>query len=155
MRKLFPGFLLCLTAASAFVAQSPVPASSSERIVTAGQVNGTWRYSNRYRTNVFKIWALGQQKLKVEFAGTYQYKNPLGMQISSGSGIARIEGDTAIFRPDNTDLAPDQECKVTMQFTKGTLIVDQEGDCFGVNVLAAGTYRRVSRAKPKFEEFEQ
>ena len=153
MKKLFLSLLLCLITASAIVAQSPVPGSNAERIVTAGQVNGTWQYGGKYRNNIFRIWALGQQKLKVEFVGTYQYKNPLGMQDSSGSGIARIEGDTAIFRPDNTELDPDQECKVTMQFSKGKLIVEQEGPCFGVNVIASGTYRRVSRAKPKFGEF--
>jgi hypothetical protein len=71
----------------------------------------------------------------------------------TGSAIARIEGDTAIFRPDG--LNEDEECKITMRFTKGKLIVEQEGICgFGHNVWAAGTYRRVSKTKPKFEESE-
>ncbi len=153
MRKLFFSFLLCLITASALVAQSPVPGSNAARIVTAGQVNGTWQYRGKYRNNIFKIWALGQQKLKVEFFGTYQ-QTPLGLNDGSGSSIARIDGDTAIFRPDDPYLDPDEPCKITMQFTKGKLIVKQEGVCgFGLNVGALGTYRRVSTAKPKFGEF--
>ena len=70
----------------------------------------------------------------------------------SGSGIGRIEGDTAIFKP--TDLDLDEGCEIRMRFTRGILIVEQEGLCgFGLNVGASGTYQRVSRAKPKFGEF--
>jgi len=94
---------------------------------------------------------LGQQKLKVEFVGTYQYKTPSGPMANtgSGSGIAQIEGDRAIFRP--TEIEADEECKIEMRFTRGKLIVKQEGACgFGLNVTAAGTYRKLSRTKPKF-----
>jgi hypothetical protein len=42
--------------------------------VTAKQVNGTWRY----RQNEFKIWALGEQKLQIEFSGIFEYKNAYG-----------------------------------------------------------------------------
>lgn len=152
MKKLFPGLLLCLTMVSTLVAQSPVAGSAPQRIVTAAQVNGTWKY----RGNIFNIWALGQQKLKVEFVGVYLYKTPDGPMANTGygSGIARIEGDTAIFKPDDAYI--DEGCKVTMRFTKGKLIVEQEGLCgFGFNVGASGTYRRVSKAKPKFGEFEE
>ena len=117
--------------------------------MTAAQVNGTWKY----RANIFKIWALGQQKLKVEFEGIYEYKTPSGpmANMGSGSGIARIEGDTAIFKPSELEL--DEECRITMRFTKGKLVVEQQGICgFGLNVNASGTYRKVSRSKPKFGE---
>jgi hypothetical protein len=109
-----------------------------------------WQYKGKYRNNIFKIWALGQQKLKVEFFGTHQ-QIPLGLNDGSGSGIARIDGDTAIFRPDDPYLDPDEPRKITMQFTKGKLIVKTgRGMRFWLNV---GAYRRVSTAKPKFEEF--
>ena len=119
MRKVFLSLLLCLITASALVAQSPGPGSNAERIVTAGQVNGTWQYRGRYRNNILKIWALGQQKLKVEFFGIYR-QTPLGVNDGSGSGIARLEGDTAIFRPDDPYLDPDEQCKITMQFTRAS-----------------------------------
>jgi hypothetical protein len=148
MRKLVLSLLLCLTMASALVAQSRVANSAPRRIVTAAQVNGTWKY----RGNIFNILALGQQKLRVEFLGLYEYKTPDGPMANTGygSGIARIEGDTAIFKPDHAHI--DERCKVTMKFTRGKLIVEEEGGCgFGFNVSASGTYRRISRAKPKFE----
>jgi len=119
---------------------------AGQNIVTASQVNGTWRYRN----NTFKVWALGNQKLKVEFFGTYEYKVSGEMMANTGTGnaIAHIEGDTAIFKPDDSD----DECKITMKFTKGKLVVDQEGICgFGHNVMANGTYRKISPRKPKFD----
>jgi hypothetical protein len=121
--------------------------ASQQKIVTASQVNGTWRYKD----NVLKVWALGNQKLRVEFLGTYEYKTPAGLMANtgSGSGIAHIEEDTAVFRPDGTD----DECKIIMRFTKGKLIVEQEGGCgFGHNVVASGIYRKVNTRKPKFNE---
>jgi hypothetical protein len=135
--------------ASLLVSGSHQANGFQKKIVTAAQVNGTWQY----RGSFFHIWALGQQKLKIEFEGTYQYKTPSGPMVNTGigSGIAKIEGDTAIFRP--TEIGEDEECKITMRFTRGKLIVKQEGICgFGHNVVAAGTYRRISRAKPKFGE---
>jgi hypothetical protein len=145
MSKLIFGLLVCFTLGW----DSSHANGFQKKIVTAAQVNGTWKH----RSNTFKIRALGQQKLKVEFAGTYEYNTPSGPMANtgSGSGIARIEGDTAIFRP--SEIEEDEECKITMRFIKGQLRVKQEGACgFGLNVTAAGTYRKVSRAKPKFGE---
>lgn len=147
MTKLIFSLLLCFTTAST-LASAPYQANSSgQKIVTAAQVNGTWGY----RGHTLKVWALGRQRLKVEFEGIYEYKTKDGpmANMGSGGGIARIEGDTAIFRPG--EIGVDEECKITMRFTKLRLIVDQEGTCgFGHNVTAAGTYRKISKAKPKF-----
>ncbi|MGA9772022.1 MAG: hypothetical protein WBV94_23525 [Blastocatellia bacterium] len=123
-----------------------VELTARQNIVTASQVNGTWRYRN----NTFKVWALGNQKLKIEFSGSYEYKTKEGWMANSGSGdgIAQIEGVTAIFKPDESD----DECKITMKFTQGKLVVDQEGGCgFGHNVTANGTYRKINSRKPKFD----
>ena len=65
-----------------------------------------------------------------------------------GSGIAKIEGDTAIFKPDGAE----DECKITLKFTGEKLVVAQNGICgFGFNVTAEGTYKKVSSKKPKFD----
>jgi hypothetical protein len=152
MNKLIFALLVCLTATSLLVSGSPQANGSQQKVVTAAQVNGTWRY----RGHTFYIWALGQQKLKVSFDGIYEYKTPSGPMANtgSGSGIAQIEGDTAVFRP--SELSADDDCKITMKFTRGKLVVEQQGVCgFGNNVTAEGTYRRVSKAKPKFEEFPE
>ncbi len=150
MSRFIFGLLFCLMATSLLVSSSHQANGFQSSVVTAAQVNGTWKY----RSNVFKVWALGQQKLKMEFVGAYEYKIPSGPMANTGSGdgIARIEGDTAIFRPNG--LGEDEECKIEMTFTKGKLVVKQEGTCgFGHNVFATGTYRKISRAKPKFGEF--
>ena len=115
--------------------------------VTAKQVNGTWTY----RQNEFKIWALGQQKLQIEFSGVYEHKTANGKPTANtgeGSGIARIEGNTANFKPDGAE----DDCKIVLKFNNGKLLVTQEGICgFGFNVTAAGTYKKTSSSKPKFD----
>lgn len=113
---------------------------------TAAQVNGSWKMRN----NEFKIWALGQQQLKIEFFGIFEHDSTYGRTANTGegSGIARIEGDTAIFKPDGAE----DECKITLKFIGGKLVVTQNGICgFGFNVRADGTYRKVSSKKPKFD----
>ncbi len=119
-------------------------AASSE--VTAAEVNGTWKMKG----GEFKIWALGQQRLQIEFSGTYEYQSPQGPTANEGqgSGIARIEGETAVFKPEGAE----DECKITLKFTHGKLVVTQTGTCgFGNNVSAEGTYKKVSSNKPKFD----
>jgi len=126
-----------------FIATLPVCAQHD---ATAAQVNGTWKMKN----NEFQIWALGQQRLQIEFSGTYEYKTPQGPMANDGQGssIARIEGDTAIFKPEGAE----DECAITLKFTPGKLVVTQTGVCgFGHNVTAEATYKKVSSKKPKFD----
>jgi hypothetical protein len=134
-------WVLCLAAASFVTTQA-----DSDKSVTAAQVNGTWKTSN----GEFKIWALGKQRLQIDFSGVYEYKTPQGPSANEGegSGIATIEGDTAIFKPEGAE----EECRISLKFTGGKLVVTQTGICgFGHNVSAAGTYKKVSAKKPKFD----
>ncbi len=113
--------------------------AGTETIVTAAQVNGTWQNKN----GTFKILALGKQRLQVSFSGIFRYNTPAGPSANEGegSGIAFIEGDTATFKPEDAE----DECVITMKFTKDKLTVTQEGICgFGFRVTAAGIYRKVS-----------
>jgi hypothetical protein len=131
---------VCAVAASILTMQA-----ASDKSVTAAQVNGTWQ--SKY--GEFKIWALGRQRLQVEFSGVYEYKTPQGPTANSGegSGTATIEGDTALFKPEGAE----EKCRITLKFTGGKLVVTQTGICgFGHNVTAAGTYKKVSAKKPKF-----
>jgi len=84
--------------------------AESDKSVTAAQVNGTWKTKG----GEFKIWALGKQRLQVEFSGVYEYKTPQGPMANEGegSGIATIEGDTAIFKPGGSE----EECQITLKF---------------------------------------
>jgi len=132
--------VLCLATASFVTTQA-----DSDKSVTAAQVNGTWK--TKYCE--FRIWALGKQRLQIEFSGIYEYQTPQGPTANEGegSGFATIEGDTAIFKPEGAE----EECQITLRFTGGKLVVTQTGICgFGHNVSAAGTYKKVSARKPKF-----
>ena len=42
-----------------------------------------------------------------------------------GSGIATIEGDTAIFKHQGSE----EECQITLKFTGSKLVVTQTGIC--------------------------
>lgn len=122
--------------------------NSSTKIVTAAQVNGTWDSG----PGTFKVFALGNQRLKVEFSGLYEHQTPIGLMANTGegSGIAFIQGATAIFKPDGAD----DDCRITMTFADAELIVEQEGTCgFGMNVTATGRYKKVSSKKPHFSEY--
>jgi hypothetical protein len=126
----------------------PAALSTQQKIVTAAQVNGTWES----KLGTFRIWALGEGKLKVEFSGIYPYRWADGTRLANtgeGRGTAMIEGRRAIFRPE----AAEDGCEITMDFVGGGLAVRQEGTCgFGHNVTAAGKYRRTSARRPKFEQ---
>ena len=132
---------VCLAGASITTSHA-----DSDKSVTAAQVNSSWKT----KSGEFKIWALGKQRLQVEFSRVYEYQSPQGpsANVGEGSGIATIESDTAIFKPEGTE----DECQITLTFTAGKLIVTQTGICgFGHNVSAEGTYKKVSFKKPKFE----
>jgi hypothetical protein len=138
LRSLFR-YLFC-----AFAAVAPdIPgATAAPRVVTAAEVNGTWVNEG----NAFKVWALGRQRLRVEFSGSYER----GATAHTGEarGIARIDGDTAVFEPRGAG-----RCRITMKFQRAKLEVDQDGECgFGLNVSADGTYSRKSRRKPHFAD---
>jgi len=141
MRKTWKIWALCFVAASIVTTQA-----GKDTSVTAAEVNGTWKAKH----GEFKIWALGHQRLQIEFSGVYEYKTAHGPTANTGegSGIATIEGDTATFKPEGAE----EECRITLNFAGNKLVVTQTGICgFGHNVTAAGTYKKVSGEKPKFE----
>ena len=106
--------------------------------------------SGEDRTKIFRIWALGNQRLKVEFQGTYEYKARGGWTANTGEarGTAIIEGIVATFKPEGAD----EGCKITMTFKRDRLVVNQKDGCgFGLNVVASGNYRKTSSLKPDFD----
>lgn len=139
------GTVLTFSGLPESAAAEPAPAGPKD--VSAAQVNGTWRC----RKNTFKIWALGNGKLQVDFDGVYEYKSPYGLtaNLGQGAGIASIEGDTAVFQPKGAE----EYGKITLKFAGGKLVAEQEGTCgFGHRVYASGTYVKISGRKPKFGE---
>ena len=109
MKTLILAFALCLAAISLPAFQPQEVNATSQTIVTAAQVNGTWRT----KSGEFKVWALGKQRLQIEFSGSYEYESQAGpmANVGTGSGIAHIEGDTATFKPDGVE----DDCAITMR----------------------------------------
>ena len=141
-------FLSCATFLASSIPQTSSASPEGQNIVTADQVNGTWENT----TGKFKVWALGKQRLQVEFFGIYEYRTEAGAMANTGEGrgIAFIEENTAVFKPEG-----EMDCRIIMTFREGKLIVEQmgAGACgFGHNVRASGTYNKVSSQKPKFGE---
>ena len=124
----------------------PATSAQNPKIVTAAQANGVYSsYDNEIR-----ILALGKNKLRVSFDGTY---HTLSKSVNTGtaSGEATIEDNVAVL--ELPDFGP---CKITIVFlARSRLKVTQEGDSpdcgFGHNVRADGTYRKIRGGKPKFE----
>jgi len=116
-----------------------------QRAVTAAQINGVYK-SGR---NDFRVFALGHNKLKVQFNGEWMTRGGYP-NLGEAIGEASIVGNVATFIPGETT-----KCKITMTFLPNNkMVVAQEGvdaECgFGHNVMASGTYRRVKAGKPKW-----
>lgn len=113
-------------------------APAQRKTVAAAKFSGTWEY----KYNTLSIRALDEQRLQVEFSGVYPYRMADGRPVGStgeGRGVAIIEGETAVFKPEETEEA----CRITIRFKRGRLTVRQEGTCgFGFNVMATGVYRK-------------
>lgn len=123
---------------------------ADDRSVTAAEANGTYR--DIESKSEIKILALGHGKLKVQLSLVYEYKSPSGPTANVGDalGEATIENDVAVFVPEGA-----VDCKITMTFLpKGRLKVEQRGEeCgFGHNVRANGTFRKIDKRKPKFDD---
>lgn len=144
MSKIFLLIICVATLGVTTFAQTPRPATPSRKIVTAAQANGVYRYYD----SEFRILALGNHKLKVQFDGIYMTpsKSP---NMGYAMGEAIIDGNVATFKP------PDfEQCTIHIVFLPGKIKVTQDGsdaDCgFGHNVVATGTYRRVKGGRPRF-----
>ncbi|MEQ1604015.1 MAG: hypothetical protein ABL999_04030 [Pyrinomonadaceae bacterium] len=137
---------------------SGAAAAQSRASVPAAEVNGTFRmnFTGKYKgsSNEIKILALGGGKVRVAMELVYPYKMQNGeLMANMGEldGEASISGDTAVYSA--TEFG---KCTITIKFvTPGTIKVAQDGtdaDCgFGHNVMATGTYKKVSSKKPTFE----
>jgi len=152
MKKIFLLLLCVVTSDLSSAAQGPPaptpPKPPQKQVVTAAQANGVYRF---YKSE-FRILALGQNKLKVQFDGIYMTvsKSP---NMGYAMGEAIIDGNIATFKPPDTE-----RCEITLVFLPNKLKVTQDGsdfECgFGHNVYATGTYRKIRGGKPKFESPE-
>ena len=117
--------------------------AQGQGIVTASQVNGTWREVTSDQNTItkeFAIKALGHQKLKVSFLA-----NNLPRKFSNTvSDIAKIEGTKAIFKPKESQSDENDPCEVRLLFVDGDLMVTEKGQCgWGRGISAEGQYQKV------------
>ena len=120
---------------------------SQKKVVTAAQVNGTYRSGE----NEIRILALGKNKLRIQMDLLWRYKNPEpGANIGEAHGEATIVSDVATFRPEGTE-----DCTIAIKFLPRNRIrvtEDHMLKCgFGFNVSSEGTYRKTRGGKPKFD----
>ena len=152
--------VLCAVVFTSFAALS-AQAQTSRKSVPASEVNGTFQmdFKGKFKgsSNEIKILALGKGRLQIAMDLLYPYivRGEMSANMGQLDGEAKIEGDTAVY--ESTEFG---QCRITIKFVQpGTIKVSQEGtdaDCgFGHNVMADGTYRRVSSAKPTFEPRDQ
>jgi hypothetical protein len=141
--------LLSLVSAQfASAQQRPAHRGATGAQVRAASLTGT--YSNS--SSEFKVKALGGNKLRVRFDGTFAYKvrGELTANMGTGEGVVTLEGNTAEFVPQDT-----QGCSINLKFVGRKLVVKQKGtdaDCgFGHRVYASGTYTKRSNRPPNFE----
>ena len=134
-------------------------AQRSRASVSGAEVTGTFKMSfigKKYKdfSNDLQIQALGKGKFKIAFDLVYPYtmnNGEVSVNMGSLTGEAAIVGDTAVFQSDEFG-----KCKITIKFMRpGEVKVTQDAEdfaCgFGHNVMASGTYKKTSSAKPKFE----
>jgi len=109
---------LCLTAASIVTIRA-----ANDTGVTAAQVNST----RATPAGEFKIWALDHLHLRVEFSVAAEHKGEPGPMANAGDGhgIAAIQGNTAIFKPDGADA----DCRITLKFIRRNLVITQTTRC--------------------------
>jgi uncharacterized protein len=107
----------------------------------AGDFTGTYKMKDDGAAGEALIQQTGNDRIKFYLNATYR------MNTGELSGEIPLSGDAATYVDKEFD------CTVSFDFAHGSLILIQNGSCgMGLNVDAAGTYKRVSSAPPKFPE---
>ena len=125
---------LCLTAASIVTIRA-----ANDTRVTAAEINGSWATP----AGGFKIWALDHHQLRVEFFVAAEHKGEVGRMANAGDGhgIATIQANTGIFRPDGADA----DCRITLKFNRHNIVVTQTNSCDFGNTLTSTARTRKFR----------
>ncbi len=147
-----------LSTLSVLMLVSCAAAAQSRSSVSAAEVSGTFKmnFPGKFKefSNDIKILALGGGKIRFALDLVYPYTMQNGepmVNMGSLDDEASIVGDTAKF------VAEDSDCRITIKFVRAGIVRVTQGGTgagcgFGHNVSAAGTYKKISTKKPKFEE---
>ncbi|HXD33183.1 MAG TPA: hypothetical protein VN643_18820 [Pyrinomonadaceae bacterium] len=112
------------------------------------KVTGHYAMRSKSAPNSMEVQELAGGKIKFHILALWvSYYNRDNVHNGETQGTVDLVGDTAVYKEEN--------CKITIRFTRTSAIVKQAddiGDCdFGANVIATGTYRKLDSRKPKFD----
>jgi uncharacterized protein len=109
--------------------------------VKSGDVTGTYKMKDRGAAGVVLIQQTANGRIKFYVNATYS------TNTGELSGEVPLNGEAANY------VYKELDCTLSFNFVPGGLVLNQDGSCgMGLNVSAAGTYKRVSSTPPKFDE---
>jgi uncharacterized protein len=107
----------------------------------SGDVTGTYKMKDRGAAGVVLVQQTTNGRIKFYINATYR------TNTGELSGEVPLSGDATNYVDKELD------CTLSFNFMPGSLVLNQNGSCgMGLNVSAAGTYKRVSSTPPKFDE---
>jgi hypothetical protein len=133
---------------------SSAPAAAQPAQEGAAAFNGTWEMrvgtvdDRAESSGDLRIWALDERRVRVEFNGSWAHKTGMGLSANVGDtrGVGVYDRGSVTFRQEGGG------CKFILRLHDDRLVVREIGhSCFGFNVTADGTYRRVDANRPEFE----
>ena len=128
---------------------------SDNKSAVQNVLTGTYLYKTERYNNEFKIEQISENQIRVAFSGSTEYKMADGEPMSDAGetkpqivALDTATKTTGVLAPEGED-----ECRITLKFSKDKLQVEQEGLCgFGAKVSASGSYKRTNTEVPVFGE---
>ncbi|MBC8031581.1 MAG: hypothetical protein H7Z16_15970 [Pyrinomonadaceae bacterium] len=143
MKRRLSAILFLLAVFWITAAQTPRPTNAKLRRVT-----GQYRFRQDELRNSLDVLQLAGGKIKFQLVALWvSHNNPENIHNGELRGVVALENGLAVYESGN--------CRITMKFTSNGVAItesDENSDCgFGVNVTAAGPYRKTGSRKPKFD----
>ena len=135
--------IMCLIAAALVASGQALPKQRSPTNLT-----GHYRFRKGEFRNHLSVLQLSGGRIKFNLTALWvSPNNPENIHNGEIAGVVAVSSGTAIY--ENGD------CKISMQFSRTGVVVREDhagDDCgFGVNVSAAGVYRKIDSKKPRFQ----
>ena len=97
--------------------------------------------------NLLDVQQLPGGKIKFDLVALWVSHSPENIHDGEIQAIVSLENGVAVYQ--------EGECRIKMEFLPTRVRIsesDEAGDCeFGVNVTAAGSYRKIDTKNPKFD----
>jgi hypothetical protein len=104
-----------------------------------GDVTGTYKMKDRGAAGVVLVQQTANGQMKFYINATYR------------TNTGELSGEVPLSGTATNYVDKELDCTLSFNFMHGSLVLNQDGSCgMGLNVSAAGTYKRVSSTPPKF-----